>query len=326
MRCSLFKTNLSLTLSFTSSTSGLGPRILFSSSSRASHVRRPFTPDEDRKILELRQQGLSTQKIALQLQDRLAQVVNRRLHLLRAGIKAKSTCIEFWTPQEDAILHEKRGVGLPVEQLVEYLPGRTVDAIKHRWYVVVKDSHLEKAMRKRQNKHWTSAEKQRLVEMRYKEGLSFDSIARSLGRSSMSVRSMWSEKGPTLLTRDVYDSMRPHDAWSADETSLLETLWKDGASIGDIMRRLPGRSYRGIMNRAREWRMTRPRRAKHPSKTESDAIRRALEPVLNGTITLDEVAKDTPSSSPFQFDYQLREMRRKHKTQLPPASNAPASG
>jgi hypothetical protein len=84
MRYALFKRPLE-TLSAAWKGFGLHPRKLFSSSKHVKSVYKRGNAEDDRKILELSQEGLTTPQIAQQLPDYTYQNVAWRLQYLRAG-------------------------------------------------------------------------------------------------------------------------------------------------------------------------------------------------------------------------------------------------
>jgi hypothetical protein len=325
MRCSLFNIGFKTRVLRQKST-GLSSCSFFSSSCRAKIVAKAWTSLEDSKAIELSRQGLSAAQIALQMPDRSPRGVIDRLSTLRWESIRGTTSVEpvkRWTPVEDAILLEKLNSGLKTQQIREireYLPGRTEAAIKTRYAKYLK--HKPTQMRKYPRRTWTTQELRRLADMRITERLPVSVIAEILERTTKSVLNAWTRHVPQLVATDEYRSVRAQGHWTAQDDKTLIELRKRGMTWEDIAQSFPGKTPDATRRRTHRFSLSvRAELSKKALNSETRAIRRALEPVLDGTVTYDEVVKNFDMSSHPRVKQVFEQMRDGcDETGLPPMS------
>lgn len=113
-------------------------------------------------------------------------VRNRRIRLV--GNRQPSST-ERWTAQEDAIVEEKKAAGYKTKVIVLFLPGRSIDAIDHRWgqYLRLSTSSSMSPYGKHSGCQYTDADVQHIIHLRIEQRLSFTQIGSQLGRSVFSI-------------------------------------------------------------------------------------------------------------------------------------------
>jgi transposase-like protein len=177
-------------------------------------------------------------------------------------------------------------------------------------------------------RRWTPAERKHVVDLKFNQGLSLVAIAETLGRSVQSIEHVWKQQGPIDLSPNVFSTIQPYNAWLPEEDGILKEHWKDNVSCTEIMQRPPGRTLVALTDRATALKLgsSLTKSHTHASKAEVMAVRRALEPVVNGTAKLDDAMKSSSSSSPQLVKTVLHRMRNNYYERKPPtATDTPAS-
>jgi len=93
----------------------------------SNQARRPFTPEEDRRLEELRNKGLATSDIASEMGRSRNSIESR---LSKIGLTNSQEPRARWTQEEDAIL-DQHSATMPLEDIARIL-GRSPCAIKKR--------------------------------------------------------------------------------------------------------------------------------------------------------------------------------------------------
>jgi hypothetical protein len=94
-------------------------------------IQNDWQPHEDRLIMELRLKGLAWAEIARQLPGRRGEKVRDR-YVNKLDPSLKNTP---WTVREDEILFRHHNMlGNKWKQIAEFLPGRSQNSIKNRYY------------------------------------------------------------------------------------------------------------------------------------------------------------------------------------------------
>lgn len=277
----------------------------FASSACVNRVYRVWSLEEDQMILSLRQKGLRTHDIALQIPDRsLTQVRQRVAKLGHESIKPPQKTL--WNPREDAILLEKYHAGLNNEQIMPYLPGRTARAIQSRL--------LAHVPTKKERKTWTPAERQRVVDSVKIDGLSIRATAEALGRSYHSVEGVFHRFG--RLGQPV-DS--PQKRWTPTEKQrVVDLRINSGLSLEEIAEQLGRSVYSVCFVWAKYGKRTlttalyqspRPQTAWTP---EEDALLVALH---EKGLTVKEISQHIPgrSFSAVQTQLYVRQLKKIRK-------------
>lgn len=107
----------------------------------SNRARRPFTPEEDRLMEELRNKGLATSDIASEMGRSRNSIESR---LSKIGLTNSQEPRARWTREEDAIL-EQHFPTMPMEDLVRML-GRSASAINKRAHRLKKNGRREQKM------------------------------------------------------------------------------------------------------------------------------------------------------------------------------------
>ena len=181
----------------------------FSSSSRAFLKAKAFqwTPDHDRKLLELHRQGLAQWRIAAAIGGGITRAyVERRLEGLRTGrpsVATKGTTKSKWRLEEDAKLIQKKREGLCNEDIAAYLPGRSIEAARTRWITVLaprarRAQEIKPLPLKR--KTWKKADLDLIIDMRVNQRKSIEDIASYFGRSVKAIFMVWHQRCAKVAT------------------------------------------------------------------------------------------------------------------------------
>lgn len=262
----------------------LRPRVIFSSSN-CVNGKQKRTDEFDGKILELHRQGFTAVQIAQQLPGYKHPDIIYRLKKSRAkpGSAPWSTR-KKWQASEDTVLEEKRDAGLPWEQIVPLLPGRSIHAACLR-YRRLKRGEADAALHSNQHKRWSSEERQRALDMILVDRLSLRDVAKSLGRTYSSIQQMWQMHGRNALPAALVENFRGELEWTKEQDEVLIEQKSRGYSYKTIHLNFPEKSRKAVVERARALRITRGQ----TSTIVTAAIRKDLRAVLDGTATHDEV-------------------------------------
>ena len=125
------------------------------------------------------------------------------------------------------------------------------------------------------------------------EGLSLETISERLGRTYAATYHVWTKYRETLPTDAILGVRRKHQ-WTREDDEILLELRTSGLRYKDIQLRLPGKSVATIHERARKLGLVSMR----ASGTNTAVIREALQAVLDGTATLNEIVSKFPSLPP----------------------------
>lgn len=256
--------------------------------------------------------------------DRTAEVVSWRLRERRRDAEPRSTR-ERWTPEQDATLMQKRDAGLKPKQICQFFPGRSLSAVQGRFNQLLRGS-AQMAKHLNGSKRWSPEQRQRLIDMKVTDGLSIEAISKNLGRTYSATQYAWNKCRQTLPA-DVVKRLRPEHGWTSEEDDTLIELRGKGVPYNKIALDFPERSTHSIRNRCQRIRKLMPRtRHARASEIEIAAIRRALQPVLDGKTTYEEAVREFASSPRQRLKNVWIRMRKgAYKTELPPLSNTTAS-
>lgn len=282
----------------------------FSVSTRALRTLKPWSEAEHQKVQDLLEQGLSSGRIAKQLENRTFYAVRRHLAESRRtpGERAGSST-KSWTPEEDEILASKRAVGLKHAEILPSLPGRSIEAVRQRWRLYLRNRSENSESRKGS---WTAEELERLIDLRVKQLKSFQNIAKELERSVGSVRAVWHFRARLQVPQVVQESLRRQPGWTVEDDELLISLAsKKKLTRPDIAARFPGRSVQSVESRL-ESLQHRLKWKQRSSRKEVAAIKSALEPVLGGTATIEQVFEQFPTFK----KKTIRDIRRRMRLGL----------
>lgn len=274
---------------------GLHPRKPFSSSNCVNGHNNRGADKFDREILELHQQGLTAPQIAQRLPGFGYTHIQYRLRKLHATSEfAPTSTGKVWNSQEDAVLTEKRKAGLKFTQIASFLPGRNPDAARSRFtHLKHKENDAEGGTRKNFGKRWSPEEKQRVIDMVLIDRLSFQDIAKRLGRTLSAVLVVWQNNGRNVLPENMLKNFRGDGSWTIEEDKILIEQRKRGLGYKFIQQKIPGRSINALWNRAQTLGIAKTRL----STTQTAAIRKDLQAVLDGTAKFSQVASKFSSSA-----------------------------
>lgn len=292
----------------------------FSTSSRVSITYRKWTADEDNKLKELSSQKLSVPNILTHLPGRSADMVTYRLKRLRDEPKRRTSSAKVWTAHEDWIILKKRNEGLQYSDIELCLPGRSKTAIVHRHWRIKDQPEPENIS----SGPYTEEEKAAIIDLKVNHGLTLRAIARKLKRTTGSTTQLWDTQLRPQLSERTIENMLTWNGWKPEEDAILRKLHREGIPFTKMsaLNLIPGKSLKAINTRARSLplpRKTRPR----ATRAESEAMRHALKPVLEGHKTFDEVFHELPNLSTERIMRVYYKMRRgEYKTELTPSVEA----
>lgn len=282
----------------------------FSVFHRALRTLKPWSEAERQKVQDLLEQGLSSGRIAKQLENRTFYAVRRHLaESRRTPEERASSSTKSWTPEEDEILASKRAADLKHAEILPSLPGRSIEAVRQRWRLCLRNRSENSESRQGR---WTAEEVERLIDLRVKRLKSFQEIGTELSRSVGSVRAVWHFRARHQVPGEVQESLRRQPGWTAeDDERLVSLASKKKLKRAEIASDFPGRSVQSVESRLEslQHRLNWQRRS---SRKEVAAIRSALEPVLEGTATIEQVFEQFPTFK----KKSIRDIRRRMRLGL----------
>jgi transcriptional regulator with XRE-family HTH domain len=249
---------------------------------------RPWTAEESRKLLELHQKGVSTSKITKELNTRSLLAVKSHIVFLRDPSPKRSSR-KPWTAEEDAILAAKRQAGVTCKEI--HIPGRSTSALYERWkYLRNSNKRLHgDARAARSNdgtfvKKYTVAEAERLFELRAKEHMSFQDIAKEMGLSKRVLSKLWFDRCKHLVPEHMLQELRPIHAWTVEDDNVLVTRYNKGEKMHALQACFPNRSRSGIKNRLYALQDKLVARQPKASPAQIESLKRELEPYVGATL------------------------------------------
>lgn len=193
---------------------------------------RKWTADEDRKLLQLRQQGLKLGQIAREMDNRTHGGVDQRIRTLRSGLIPGQTpgAQPAWSTEEDALLQAKLHQGLTYREIAECFPRRNANSILHR--IKVKAALVDPlSFAKRRQTRVTEDDIKKIIHMRLNEAKSCGDIALELDRSLYSITRVWDNHCVRRLSQDDIDSIRRQRNWTPKEVKHLLQLHRRGKML-----------------------------------------------------------------------------------------------
>lgn len=150
----------------------------------------PWTPEDDRKIIQLRQEGKTLAEISLHMHDeRSAQAVADRFRRkLQHTLKDWKPSRKFFGEGDDAKMASLRAQGSTWKEIARHFPGRTVKQLEQRYRRRLNPRYAVKNLSK-YNKPYTSLEIAKVHGLRDVKFLSWPQIAAALlGRHPLNLQ------------------------------------------------------------------------------------------------------------------------------------------
>jgi transposase-like protein len=272
-------------------------------------VRRRWTAEESRKLVELYQKGVSTTQISEQLGRNRTSVVNRRI-LIRNG-KSEISSRKPWTAEEGSILLAKRQAGCRFKDMV--LPGRSTQACQQRCNIIRNLERVEGKHPAKSGKLFTHAELQRIIDLRVNERKSTADIGEELGRTEHSIKKVWHNRCKRMVPQKVLQRMRPINAWSSEDDDRLVTLYSKGMKLDELKLHFPEKSVNSAKYRAYILHHRLVGRRLLASPVVMESLKRELEPYLDARPAKDylkRVRESFPMCSAGAISDTLSRMRR----------------
>lgn len=198
--------------------------------------------------------------------------------------------------------------GLTTAQMAEFLPGRSINAIELHWKnSLSQDAHEETAGSRPRAKRFR-LDAQKVAHMRAYEGKSFAEIAATFGCTRNYMTLFWCKHARKLVPDEILSTLRRKPGWTAEMDQRLLELIAKGVKSQQLDVHFPGKSWQAIAIRRLR---LQGQNKKHTrlSRVEAAAVRKALEPVMEGISTMEEVARAFPELSKIQIDRQARALR-----------------
>ena len=230
-------------------------------------LSKPWTADEDSKLMELRRQGTSMQHIAKEMIGRTFMAIETRIMVLNTGKvsqKKKDTSRSpIWTPEENALLLEKLQQGLLYRQIASFFPGRTYHAVT---------THLQNRERwaspqSRRYQRWTDAELQRIIDMRTKEAKTLTEIAAAFNCTFPAIAGAWRLRCERLISKEAHDSIQRQTLWTPIEEEHLQELHrreKEKMHVDCVALHFPSKTTDAVRNKCRRMGLGFARRRRKP--------------------------------------------------------------
>ena len=225
---------------------GFEQRRMFSSSGYILSASRSkaWTPEEDRKLLELEQRGFTARDIAEMLEGRTFSAVKHRKMSLKVGLYRT---FRGWTPEEDTTILEKVRQGLKTPEISQYVPGRRLESVTARVRTLLIKEEI--GTKTQQSCPLTSAEVQLIIQMRLNEGKTMREIAIRLGRSYACVQWAWGQKCSPLISEEALSSVQAasKNPWTRNEIEHLEELYNGGKlTLKKMLLHFPSRTWKAM--------------------------------------------------------------------------------
>lgn len=226
---------------------------------QSSHLTRPWTAEEDRKLRSLVQQGFGTTRIASEMSDRPFSTIEDRLMRLKAGSKPpriggerRGAC--RFTTEENALILEKRRQGLSHREIASYLPNRTPPSVRMRLLRL-----LNRPVSTVRRKKLTEEELQRISDMRWKEGKTFGEISDEMQCSPRTVSEVCNRRCPSMGPEKARQFIYLNNMWTPQEEEHLVELQRQGTiSIAEAARQFPSRTASAVKNKIMRMRLKFP--------------------------------------------------------------------
>ena len=206
-----------------------------------------WTTKDDRRLLDLNKGKISWRDLREKhFPDRTPSAIKARYFALTQDPSVpKAERKNGWTTDD-----ENRLLDLKVEQdvtwrdLKKHFPGRTLGAIKARYYALTRDPSVPDGERK---DAWTTEEDERLVKLREEDGLSWPDVDKYFSGRSKGALQMRYHK----LTSDPAASReKARVLWTPEEDDRLLMLIQEGTFTWEEMAEdFPGRSARALIMR-----------------------------------------------------------------------------
>ena len=217
---------------------------------RARRAKK-WTKDEERLLLDLREQRKAWDEIAAYFPERTWRAVQARyLKLTRdpSVPKKKRKKAERWTPEEEELLVELRdGLGLPWNDIDQHFPNRAWKALERKYYQLKRGRPAPKTIL---DESWTPEEYDQLMALK-EEGKSWKEIAEAMpGRSQKALESryrFWTRRTQGIPT----PTKRGFKEFSREEDELLLKLGETDMSWKEKAKRFNGRSKASLRSRYR---------------------------------------------------------------------------
>jgi transposase len=224
-----------------------------------------WTADEDRKLVELRQQGLEFSQVANMMSNRSLVAIINRFGKVKPGSvtpqsRSKATP-RLWSPQEEALLLEMVQQGVSHHDMANRLPGRSYPSIKCH----LANRETWTSGQRQKHRTYTDAELQRMIHMRLKEARSFKEIALEFNCSQQSVTEVWRARCLRLIPEEAQELIKMHRLWSQKETDHLIKLHRKGTlSTRDVALQFPSKSLTHVRQKCLRELLVFPRCTKKP--------------------------------------------------------------
>lgn len=228
-----------------------------------SHLTRPWTAEEERKLRSLVQQGFGTTRIASEMSDRPFPTIENRLMRLKAGGKPPRIGDERrgvcrFTAEENALMLEKRRQGLSHRDIASYFPNRSLPSVSMRFLRL-----LDRPASTNRRKNFTEEELQRIIEMRWKEGKTFGEISDEMQCSPRTVSIVCNRRCPSMGPEKARRFIYLNNLWTPQEQEHLVGLQRQGTiSVVDAARQFPSRTLTAVRKKIMRMRLTFPRLSK----------------------------------------------------------------
>lgn len=194
----------------------------------SSQSTRRWTEEQDHKLISLFQRGLKVAQIAKELDGHSINSCRWRLSALKGGLRApvdgEPDRRRRWTPEEDALLQEKRQQGLSVTDIASHSSSdRSYSSVAKRLQRLstwpVSRRHIS---------DFTGEDLQRVIEMRLKEAKTNEEIAHEMQCAPETAVNLWRYRCRRLISKETRDSIYWQTKWTPNEEEHLLELQRRG--------------------------------------------------------------------------------------------------
>ena len=230
----------------------------------------------------------------------------------------------IWTDEDEKRLVRLREEGKSWEELVEYFPGRTWQALNSRYGKLKRASKPKKTLKQgeqKDRKRWTREEDKILLKLKERNE-SWENIAKRFPkRSQAAISSRW-----TYLRRDNKQAPAvTRKEYTDEENELLLAVAEMDIRWSERAKYIPGRSVQSLQNQYLRLKQGDPQDSNHWTSDEED---RVVEELERGK-TVEEVGESLGRSTKA-VNTKVYQLRRSGRIQtavqlldkLPPTTTA----
>ena len=185
-----------------------------------------WTAEEDRRLLELREQGKSWEEVHKIFPERSWIAVIARYHRLKPDAPGPTKEVNFWTEEEEKLLLELVKADISWEEMAKQLPGRTAKALRAKYRNLSGDYRV---IPKNVSRRWTAEEDELVLELTRAHIPRAEQVAFFNDRTAQALRARY-----VILKSGGPPQGQKNQPYTVAEFELMHELRENGTSWNDI--------------------------------------------------------------------------------------------